>query len=51
MDQDEQQDTTAGQRIEDPRRFEEPAREVREEQGPERDEEKSESVSKAAKVH
>jgi hypothetical protein len=33
MDQDEQRDTTAGQRIEDPRRFEEPAREVREEQG------------------
>ena len=34
MDQDEQRDTTRGEREEDPRRFERTAREVREEQSP-----------------
>ena len=42
MDQDEQRDTTGGQREEDPRRFEKTTREVREEQSPSTGEEGTE---------
>ena len=42
MDQDEQRDTTGGQREEDPRRFEKTTRKVREEQSPSTGEEGTE---------